>query len=578
MSLSNLVTQGELNDLIDSLNALADNLQEHVSDSLSLAHSWNVLKSVYLDTGGNYHTDFGPSTAGSSFISGLYCTGVNNDGSLAAADSVDQHWVLTASASSLGQPPKAYVMSPLPVQPNYAPYAAVGGTPPSQYISPVANGNLKVTLGQYSYSLTFYIVGYNTASVNLTGYWTSDNTTQAIILNGVTTGFSCKNTVSFEKEPLVSGNAFQLTGANYPFYEGLGSPNTLQFVVNNIENGPTSLRVVLSATASIGGASTFSIFNTGVNDSGAILTAGSFDPHWTLGSALYPDPSKSKGATVVGAQPYWKGINNSQNSKWIGPAVGAGYLPLPVGVYAYTTQFDLAGFDPATARLTGSLVSDNATFQVLLNGKPTGVSNGAKTDTSKSVYQTPTSFSISSGFTSGINTLEFDVYNNGAETGIQIVISGQAAPAGSNPVSPTGDNLTPLVLRLTVGGNIIFVPCQHSGGMDGTPDVVIPVYAGVVSPQSANPADDLTVGSPTLTELVTTFASIIDSISTSSSNALLVHAGSPAETVHGNVTLEAVSTYSSGGSLVGRQVANIVLNGIQYQIVGDTNISGPLNS
>ena len=240
------------------------------------------------------------------------------------------------------------------------------------------------------------------------------------------------------------------------------------------------------------------------------------------------------------------------------------------GNYTYRLSFDLTGYIPATAILKGTFVSDDTVYQVLLNGQITGINNGAANTTNSNTKQYTTSFVITAGFQAGLNTLDFFVYNGVTNTGLRVEINGTAAKAGNNLVSR--------VLRLTIGGNVFYIPAQASGGLDGTPDPAIPSFSGIVSPQSADPASDLTAGSPTSAELVTTFAALLNAISDSASNALFQHAGSPAEGVHGGLSWQQDSIVTTGGYLVGRRTVNLLINGVQYKLVADTNVSGPLNS
>jgi len=140
------------------------------------------------------------------------------------------------------------------------------------------------------------------------------------------------------------------------------------------------------------------LFNTGVDGTGAVLTNGSPDPHYSLTGPL-------SGAIVTAR--FVDGGN-----QWIIPPAGSAWIAprpstqtSPVGRYVYTLTFDLTGFDLATVVLTGALASDNQT-QIFLNGTNTGFSNLINQ------YQVLNPFTNSYGFVPGINTLEFSVSNN----------------------------------------------------------------------------------------------------------------------------------------------------------------------
>ena len=181
MSFKNLVTQGELQETIVGLDALVSNLDEHVNQSLSKAHGWSIIDSVYLDAGGIYHTDFGTSASVVS-IPGIFNTGVNNDGSLAVPGDPDAHWTLVQSASVSHPGPAAYISNP-----NSSAWATNG--PNSQWLSPASNGNQSFSGGTYKYRLTFDLTGLNPSSAVISGVWSSDDNTVSILLNGLITGF-----------------------------------------------------------------------------------------------------------------------------------------------------------------------------------------------------------------------------------------------------------------------------------------------------------------------------------------------------------------------------------------------------
>ena len=540
MSFKTLVTQDELRTTIDSLNALADNLDEHVNQSLSKGHGWNIVNSVYLDSGGNYHTDFGSASSLVS-IPGLFNTGVNNNGTLANPGTVDQHWVLTQSASTTYHPPTVYIQNPL-----HSGYASNG--PNSQWIGLPPSGNDSVSHGTYIFRITIDLTGLNPATAVISGVWACDDKTTSVLLNGNITGFTL-GTGSWTKQPAAK---FVFTG---PFLPGV---NTLDFVISNSGGGECTLRVEIAGKAAVGGARAIpGLWNTGVNASNVVLPQNSTELHWTLAHSSDPlNPGPNLYLMKLGGS-Y---AANSALSAWIGPRKSG---DVPAGLYTYRLTFDLTGLNPNTAILKGQFWSNDITQNAYINGISLGITN---TNAGKTY---PVTFVITTGFLSGINTLDFIVNTNTQDSGFRAEISGTAVQAGSG--------LTSCVLRLTVGGNVLYIPCQQSGGMDGIPDSVIRAFTGIVSPQSADPATDLTVGSPTSTELVTTFADVLSAISGSASDTLLQHAGSSAESVHSGISFQTDQVFTTGGYLVGRRSVNILIDGIQYKIVADNNLSGPLS-
>jgi hypothetical protein len=172
------------------------------------------------------------------------------------------------------------------------------------------------------------------------------------------------------------------------------------------------------------------LFNTGVDDTGAVLADNAIDTHYTI--TVNPDgglpdaivEDSTRFPIVAGP---W--MANSTTSKWIGPRFftdqAAG------GDYTYSITFDLTGLDPASAVITGQWTSDNAGPDILINGVSTGNANPG----SFGIY---TGFTISSGFVDGLNILEFRV-NNAAlgYTGLRVEVSGTAFPPGTPPVIVT---------------------------------------------------------------------------------------------------------------------------------------------
>src|SRR6185295_16091482 len=95
-------------------------------------------------------------------------------------------------------------------------------------------------------------------------------------------------------------------------------------------------------------------------------------------------------------------------SRWIAPQASqmTGNAP---GRYTYTTTFDLTGFDPSSARITGNLSSDDLLPIVRLNGN---VLSGVTAGGFNAFF--PFSIPKGSAFVDGLNTLEFVIENGGA--------------------------------------------------------------------------------------------------------------------------------------------------------------------
>jgi hypothetical protein len=155
----------------------------------------------------------------------------------------------------------------------------------------------------------------------------------------------------------------------------------------------------------------FQIYGTGQADDGSLLANGATDPHYQLLSAPETVDANGPFVTLENGFPfngYW--IGNRPNSMWISPHANendySGGFTDAEGDYTYRTTFDLTGYDPNTAVLRGQLTGDNSLTDVLLNGQDTGIS-----DPNQTLFTTWHPFTLSSGFQSGSNTLDFVIHN-----------------------------------------------------------------------------------------------------------------------------------------------------------------------
>ncbi len=174
--------------------------------------------------------------------------------------------------------------------------------------------------------------------------------------------------------------------------------------------------VAVTAQTSIPG-----LFVTGVDGSGNRLSAGAIDPHWSIVGA-----NGQINALVVN--------NNGGTCRlagtWLAPSGNACWIwqnadGTPTNTtLRFRTTFDLTGFDFGTALISGSWATDNTGINVYLNGVATGNTiPGASTAN----FGQTTSFSITSGFQAGVNTLDFDVQDVGVVGGFLVQsISGRA--------------------------------------------------------------------------------------------------------------------------------------------------------
>jgi len=157
------------------------------------------------------------------------------------------------------------------------------------------------------------------------------------------------------------------------------------------------------------------IFSTGVNGGGVVLPDGTVgDPHYTLIAVPVGSTTDIRVRTSAGGYPVvgaWLGDDSI--SAWIGPNNDAS-VSGPDIFYTYRTTFDLSGFDPTTASLTGQWSADNGGSDILLNDSSTGNTAGA--------FNSWSSFTILSGFIAGVNTLDFIVNNGGGPTGLRVEV------------------------------------------------------------------------------------------------------------------------------------------------------------
>ena len=152
------------------------------------------------------------------------------------------------------------------------------------------------------------------------------------------------------------------------------------------------------------------LYNTGVDNLGnALVPAGVPDPHYSV----IASPSGLFTPVTVDAAnypfPYW--ISNNAFSRWIGPA--ATYANGPAGNYTYRTTFSLpVNAILGSVSISGLWGTDDPGTDILING--------ASTSQTSLGFTTLTSFSITSGFVTGLNTIDFLLTNAGGPTGLRV--------------------------------------------------------------------------------------------------------------------------------------------------------------
>jgi len=141
------------------------------------------------------------------------------------------------------------------------------------------------------------------------------------------------------------------------------------------------------------------LYNTGVDDSLALLADGAVDTHYVIDPSWSAMPGDNPPPGFEGA---WILNSASPVSRWIAPTS----VPPPSTsdtFYDLTLSFIIGPeFDPATASFSGRWATDNAGDVFLNGGSSLGASGG---------FAGWSTFSASSGFVSGLNTLDFRVTN-----------------------------------------------------------------------------------------------------------------------------------------------------------------------
>ncbi len=174
--------------------------------------------------------------APAAFITSLYGTGLNNDGTVRTNLQTDLHYTLLA-----GDAPVTPIVFddahgfPIP------PWLNDASSATSRWITPSTATN--VPAGDYVFRTTFDLTGFVANTASITGQWAADNAGLNILLNGTSLGFTSSGFSAY--------SPFTVTSGNPAFVAGL---NTLDFVVRNFDgpgNNPAGLRVQLTGQANL---------------------------------------------------------------------------------------------------------------------------------------------------------------------------------------------------------------------------------------------------------------------------------------------------------------------------------------
>lgn len=185
-----------------------------------------------------------------------------------------------------------------------------------------------------------------------------------------------------------------------------------------------TMLMLLSASSqlSVSAATIPGLFNTGVDGAGVALAGGDgvTDPHWMVVGG-------SNALTFFRPGDY---LAENSGSRWVNPN---GVIADPGPSYVLRLQFDLTGFQVATATINGNWGADNCGLVRLNGGPPSGDTTGDCGNAAN--FQSLTPFSFSSGFVEGINTLELDVVNFGDSSAARVDNLTGTAAAVPEPAS-----------------------------------------------------------------------------------------------------------------------------------------------
>jgi hypothetical protein len=203
---------------------------------------------------------------------------------------------------------------------------------------------------------------------------------------------------------------FLLASGNFPaFYRQITMKMTTRSLVNSVAVGGLSTIALSFGSVGQAQAATIStLFNTGVNSAG-VVTPGN-DTNYTLTGSSFGATPRAVSATTFPATVYNTfpaSVGDNTKSAWIGPN-NAGLEDNP-GTYTYSTNFNLTGLIASTANIQGKWNTDNSGLKLILNGVDVAATN---TGFNNGGFST---FSLTSGFNAGLNTLAF-VVNNTAGT------------------------------------------------------------------------------------------------------------------------------------------------------------------
>ena len=194
--------------------------------------------------------------------------------------------------------------------------------------------------------------------------------------------------------------------------------------------GLGAVGLLAAALPCVVGATPFTIFSTGLGPTGLPLPAAAIDPHYQVVTSGTP------AIVVTNTSPYFP---NNASSEWLWEHTNG--FPINTTL-RFETTFDLTGFDPTTAAISGAWGTDNNGLDILLNGHNTGITLLGSTTANFTQLH---AFTITNPawFVNGANTLDFDVQDVGVIAAFRAQLGGTA-----NVSEPTTSVPEPSTLAL----------------------------------------------------------------------------------------------------------------------------------
>jgi hypothetical protein len=190
-----------------------------------------------------------------------------------------------------------------------------------------------------------------------------------------------------------------------------------------------ALLTILPLFAGLAGAAPIStLFNTGLNGFGGLLTGGNGDTdfHYVIRSG---PPGGTDVGYPIGTVAYFNVayLADGPNSRWIS-STGTGGLS--AGTYDFQTTFNLTGFNPASTTITVSCATDNLLDHFQVNGiTVAGDCDGF------SSFGAP--FVVNTNFVAGLNKLDFFMVDLSLPMAFRAEFTSNTAPLSGVPEPAT---------------------------------------------------------------------------------------------------------------------------------------------